>query len=419
MNEPIYCGLAFGALSINTRNEYRPCCGIIPNPKFESPDYKDESLSPSQRLNSKDLVDLRQKLIEGKYPYACSLCELNEKNNRQSMRTIWNRDPLVENLPMTPIIDPKTVKYVDLSFGSKCNSKCMTCNEASSDFWIDETNFIFNKKIQRIDPVSIKQPLVEQILDTFINVKKFSFIGGEPMILDEHYEFINKLVITDKAKEIELSYVTNLTMADTKLFDLWKEFKHVSVVSSIDGLGLVNEYIRYPFKWQKIEQNLQTYLEKSDSLNFQLGMMSTTVSLLNFGNLIDLLEYWVKLTNRYYHTHYAQTLANRIGITFNRVLDPEYLQFNILSLEYRQQFLPKLAELKERVKKYDLHFTLYECFAQLENWINEPQVVSKDLINQAVNFITKSDEFRNRHIKDYIPEVWDELLKIQNQYNGN
>ena len=57
----------------------------------------------------------------------------------------------------------------------------------------------------------------------------------------------------------------------------------------------------------------------------------------------------------------------------------------------------------------NLHFSFLNVIDTIESWCTETQIDNKDLINQAVHFITSSDEFRKRNIDDYIPGLLDEL----------
>ena len=126
VKKPIYCGLAFGSASINSFGEYIPCCNIRTDHwkmyKDGHFDYGVVGKDPHIRINAQNLKQLRGQLIQGEWPKACLNCKEAEENNIASMRTIWNKS-LGEELPMTTDIDANDIKYLDLTFGNKFNSK--------------------------------------------------------------------------------------------------------------------------------------------------------------------------------------------------------------------------------------------------------------------------------------------------------
>ena len=75
-----------------------------------------------------------------------------------------------------------------------------------------------------------------------------------------------------------LFYTTNLTVLKDELFDLWSQFGHIYLGVSIDGYGEVDDYIRYPSKWEKLEKNIKTVSKWRKELSMDLK-----VKLNNFG----------------------------------------------------------------------------------------------------------------------------------------
>jgi len=409
MNEPIYCGLAFGSVSINLYGQYIPCCGIVPS---ELPQHKvDKNLSPIELHNSKVLVDIRTKLKSGEWHPACGHCQRTEVAGLDSMRTIWNTT--INSAPMDTIVDPNNVVYLDLSFGSRCNSKCMTCNSTNSDQWPEEDAFIWKwKSVEASNSLSADESI--KLLNTFPNVNRVNFIGGEPTILDEHYAFLKILVDTGRSKDISLGYVTNLTGINDELIDLWESFKYVIASVSIDGYKEVNEYIRYPIKWNKVESNLLRYAELTMKPQFDLGL-SCTVSIFNILAVADLFEFWLDNVPEYFSKEHDYIKHH--GWFLNRVTSPEYLDLALLSVEYRQQGIERMVKLKERVKDVELLASIPNAIDLMIDWMNEPQKIDTKLCNDAIHFIEQSDIFRNRNIEDYIPGLLNEL-KINGAKNG-
>lgn len=411
--QPIYCFLAFGSASINSDGEYIPCCNI----RSEDFDYytnlsKPKSLNtiffeldPAKRINADNLKSIRTKLINGDWPKACYNCKESEDVGINSMRTIWNK--YVTDSPMVENVNPLDIKFLDLTFSTKCNSKCMTCGAGASDFWEEEWAVLYPDAVEQVySRISINDTTAGKLIRDFPNVTRVNFIGGEPTISDEHLAFLHKLIEEGRSKNIELGYVTNLTGLTTELIEVWKNFKKVGLTVSIDGYNKVNEYIRYPFKWSKTETNLRTLLEicrQDQPYQFGVGL-SCTLSLLNAIQAPDLLEFWYDILKEY-------GLLERCESFLNRVTIPTNLMVHHLSESYRQIGIEKVKHLLVKIEKDNLniHQSTIDCIKLVASLLSEPWSGDIDEIKEVQKFIKGSDEFRKRDMKDYIPELVDEL----------
>lgn len=420
--KPIYCFLAFGSASINSDGEYIPCCGIRSNefeyyttlsqPKSLNPTFFE--LDPAKRINANNLKSIRKKLINGEWPEACSNCKKSEDVGVNSMRTIWNR--YITDSPMVEDVNPLDIKFLDLTFSTKCNSKCMTCCAGASDFWEEEWNTLYpDDKSRTYTRVSINETTASKLIRDFPNIIRVNLIGGEPTISDEHLAFLHKLVEEGKSKNIELGYVTNLTGLNDELIEVWKNFKNVGLSVSIDGYGKVNEYIRYPFKWSKTETNLRTFLSlcKQNPDKFGVGL-SLTHSIFNAIQAPDLLDFWYEILKEY-------GLLTKCGSFLNRVNDPTTMVVNHLSESYRQIGIEKVKRLLAKIEKdnLDIQQSTIDCIKLMDSLLNEPWSGEIDKIKELQTFIKGSDEFRKRSITDYIPELVDELNALVTNDTSN
>jgi hypothetical protein len=402
-NKSIYCGLAFGSVSINSSGQYLPCCNIRSS-EFNTPTNLD--LEPIESINADNLKDVREKLINGEWPKACYNCKESEEVDVRSMRNIWN--DYITDAPMVKHVNPLDIKFLDLTFATTCNSKCMTCCPKASNFWEEEWQALHphvDERFIKFNRITIDETNASKLIKYFPNVIKISFVGGEPTISDEHFSFLQKLVDEARSKNIELSYVTNLTGLNDRLIDLWKNFKSIVFSVSIDGYGKVNEYIRYPFKWSKTETNLRTLLAicKQDYKKFGVGL-SCTHSIFNAIQAPDLLEFWYDLLKEY-------GLLENCGAFLNKVNDPPSMMVCHLSKSYRQIGIQKVQNLLSKIEKDNepvLQANI-DCIKHMASLLSEPWSGDINKIKEVQKFIKGSDEFRKRDMKDYIPELVDEL----------
>ena len=76
------------------------------------------------------------------------------------------------------------------------------------------------------------------------------FAGGESTIIEEHYTLLEKVIEMGYAPKIELRYNSNGVEMPDRLFELWDKFKRVRFHYSVDSIGKMNDYIRFPSKWE-------------------------------------------------------------------------------------------------------------------------------------------------------------------------
>jgi hypothetical protein len=123
------------------------------------------------------------------------------------------------------------------------------------------------------------------------NVKELHFAGGEPLLIPEMFDFLERAVALGHARNIMLSYISNLTTLPPRIADLWPAFKNVKLITSLDGFGPVNSFIRYPSRWESIHQNLVRLDREGPALGCTEVTFNTTVQVYNVLRLDELLEY--------------------------------------------------------------------------------------------------------------------------------
>ena len=421
--EPIYCSLAFGSVSLDGSG-YKPCCNFQAHTMFGDRN--------GTNLNDDGLIKVREILNRGEWPLGCKTCKEMEEQGNQSMRTIWNttfKHHFVETkLPTNTTVDPKNVQYLDLTFSNKCNSKCMTCSSSLSNLWGEEWESIWGDDAKFTGGISktltkennylktfIDHKTVDHLIETYPNVKRIAFVGGEPTIHEDGLRMCEELIRLDRAKDIDLSYVTNLTNLDDRLLDIWQQFKSINLSVSIDGYGKVNEYIRYPIKWNKVESHVRQMFETSKRFPKKYNIsLSHTVSLLNITSSCELLEWWWDLI-QFYNQKYPKEY-NFYSVFLNKVWAPEHLKTNLLTKEFRETSLESLNKLEQKVKsqavKKDSSNNMLDQLSILRSWMTEKQVFRPIQLETCLTFIEKSDAFRNRSIKDYLPVLHQELTNM-------
>jgi hypothetical protein len=57
-----------------------------------------------------------------------------------------------------------------------------------------------------------------------VNATKLYIVGGEPLIIDEHFESLERIIAKGNAHNMLIEYNTNLTNLPPRLIKMWEEF---------------------------------------------------------------------------------------------------------------------------------------------------------------------------------------------------
>ena len=119
-------------------------------------------------------------------------------------------------------------------------------------------------------------------LDSILpNIRHLKMTGGETFIIPEYKQILQKIVKLGTAENVYLNYSTNATVKpDKELWELWSHFKEIQIATSIDGVGPVIEYQRYPTKWKVVEEVVQQLMSLSKELPLTVGTRPT-ITLMN------------------------------------------------------------------------------------------------------------------------------------------
>jgi glutamate-1-semialdehyde 2,1-aminomutase len=203
--------------------------------------------------------------------------------------------------------------------------------------------------------------------------------------MDRHLELLKLLVAEGNPGEISLSYNTNATVFPSQeVLSLWKQFRKVTVAVSVDGAGKLNEYIRFPSRWETVEQVTRRYAALAgEQENFHLSAICT-VSAYNLHGIAGLMRWWKEMVGG------SESLAQS-PVTLNFVREPALMAANVLpaplKLKACEQLQREFPEVAKRVRAF---------------------VLAKDrsdLLEQFVARTRKLDRIRGQSVAESIPEL--------------
>jgi glutamate-1-semialdehyde 2,1-aminomutase len=130
-------------------------------------------------------------------------------------------------------------------------------------------------------------------IDTVLNdIRYIEFTGGEPFMIQEHFEMLQGMVDRGIAHQVEIHYNTNGTHYPESAAEIWRHFKTVEIAFSIDDIGERFEYQRTNAVWSEVEENIARFhLLRQSHANIQLQCCST-VNIFNI-RYIDGLANWI------------------------------------------------------------------------------------------------------------------------------
>jgi MoaA/NifB/PqqE/SkfB family radical SAM enzyme len=182
--------------------------------------------------------------------------------------------------------------YAELSIDNRCNAACLSCSDSFSTMW-EEQNKKFNIKTKDDYPdAQNDQVVVEQLFEkfNFDYLKELNFLGGEPLISKTTVLFLQKLIQKNISKNINVLFTTNGSISISQEFkEILEQFKSVNFSFSIDDIEERFQYLRYPLKWNKILNTLESVRAlKSSNIS-----INTTVNCLNIFYL-EQIQSWIE-----------------------------------------------------------------------------------------------------------------------------
>jgi len=398
-----FCVLPWIHLNTWPNGNVYPCC--LTDWREEIGNLKDNTLE--ELWNGDTMKSIRKDMLEGKQHHSCRKCYQQEDNGLDSTRTSSNRwfekhiPQITDNTKKDGHNDDFKLLYWDFRFSNLCNMKCRMCGSfLSSKWWEDEVKIYggspLPKAIINVNDYSKKN--IDTYLDDFIDkVEEIYFAGGEPLLMEEHYYILQKLVEVGNT-DLRLRYNTNLGYLKFKKYDnieLWKPFiekdyGNVTIFASIDGVGKNAEYSRKGTKWNVIEENIKKCLDAN--INFHI---SCTTNIFNVMYIPEFVEEMKKLGVPHYNIHLNNVLTN-----------PHHYHINILpdnlKQEVKKRYIRHLKSLDDTNAD-----ELRPKYESIFNFLDEPLAEPRETIEKALKYTTELlDDGREEKFRflDIIPE---------------
>jgi len=286
-----FCAAPWVHLYLDGSGNAFPCCK---NKKSGLGNISSESIK--DLWNNEKLKQIRKNMIKGNTVPSCETCYLNEKRWGVSYRTFFNskyanKFDLIKNTNLDGSLENVNISFLDLRYSNLCNLKCIMCSPYSSSAWTEDA-----KKLNMISedsdykPINFYENIKDQLPNILENVERINFAGGEPLLIKENYEILDKLIEL-KRFDVELTYNTNFSKLKNYNHDIlskWSLFKDLTIKASLDATHKRGEYIRKGLVWKDFFNNRMLLKEKAPHAKFKIFC---TVQLLNVMHIPEMYRY--------------------------------------------------------------------------------------------------------------------------------
>ena len=318
------CPLPWIGLSVRNTGDIRVCChanvsagqGLLHDSEGTPLILSANTIKDFR--NHPLLKQMRREMMNDRWPTACERCRVEESAGLRSRRIYSNEEHSeVWHQALTATSEDGTIqsenlpfREADLRFGNKCNLACRMCGPTDSSAWYEDFAHLSGTQYKdggrtlnlqkrtessamQVSPNPYQWYESPELWESFVHVardlRRIYLVGGEPLLIPQHYDLLKLLIERGVAAQLTLEYNTNLTVLPQKVLDLWGQFKSIRIGISLDGVSQINDYIRHPSRFSVIEKNL-SLLENLQwpSLSF---WFAATVSCYNVWHLPEFVRW--------------------------------------------------------------------------------------------------------------------------------
>ena len=275
---------------LSPQTERRMCCASRePAQNFEQ--YIDTSVGTGRYIpitlddhwNSDHMMSVRQRMMAGETLPECEVCN-DQLLNTDVYRSYFNQlfehkyEYVMENTDATGFTSVKPVSW-DYRFSNLCNFKCRMCGDMLSSAWeteqrqhemIDWTNSKNNwmrpevkAQITQFQDTQIEAEFAQAVEEH--RVEEVYWVGGEPLMYEQHWRYMKRIIELGDGKNVYARYNTNLSRVEYRGISLYRDIlpglRDWQICASIDGTGRIGEYIRSGLNFTQWLENFRRGVE--------------------------------------------------------------------------------------------------------------------------------------------------------------
>ena len=274
---------------LSPQTERRMCCASRePAQNFEQ--YIDTAAGTGRYIpvtleahwNSEHMRSVRRRMMAGETLPECEVCNDRLLNVSVYRDYFWHLfqgrlDEIWDSTDSTGSTHMRPVSW-DYRFSNLCNFKCRTCGDMLSSAWeteqkqhemVDWTNPKNNwmRNDTRAEITHFQDSEIEAEFSSAVEqhrVEEIYWVGGEPLMYEQHWRYMKRIVELEDGHKLYARYNTNLSRVDYRgsnlYVDILSNIRDWQICASLDGTGHTGEYIRtglsYPLFLNNFRQGL-------------------------------------------------------------------------------------------------------------------------------------------------------------------
>ena len=232
-----------------------------------------------EHWNSDHMKSVRQRMMAGETLSECEVC--NDKLlNTDVYRSYFNRmfghryEQAMAQTDATGHTEMLPVSW-DYRFSNLCNFKCRTCGDMLSSSWESEQrqhNQIDWSTPKNIWMIPDVRKTISDFQDTQVEaefaqaveehrVEEIYWVGGEPLMYEQHWRYMRRIVELGDGPRVYARYNTNLSRVNYKGVNLYTDIlaniRDWQICASLDGTGKTGEYIRTGLNYEQWVENFR------------------------------------------------------------------------------------------------------------------------------------------------------------------
>jgi hypothetical protein len=240
-------------------------------------------LTLEQHWNSEHMMSVRRRMMAGETLPECEVC--NDKLLNTSVYRDYFTHLFGHKLPeifagTTPEgrtnLGPVSWDY---RFSNLCNFKCRMCGDMLSSAWeseqkshamVDYTNSKNNWMVPSIRSAisAFQDNQVEAEFSAAVEshrVEEVYWVGGEPLMYEQHWRYMKRIVELGDGPGLYARYNTNLSRVEYKGVSLYRDIlsniRDWQICASLDGTNEIGEYIRTGLDYEQFCSNFEQGLQ--------------------------------------------------------------------------------------------------------------------------------------------------------------
>ena len=358
-----------------------PWTGFIMNPNGEVKNcvLSNQTLGNINNTDIQDILhsdtntEIKQFMNTNKQHAGCANCYKLEQGTSGLKNVRSDRYYYLKALSSIPYsaysTSDTTLSTVDMRWRNTCNLACVYCGPELSSTWAKELNREISVDEQQL--TNTKQ----YILDNAPNLKNVYLAGGEPLLMKENSELLDRL---DPSCVIRIN--TNLSNIKGPVFERASKFKNVHWTVSVETMGTEFEYVRYGANWETFLENLNVVKQLDHKISFNMLWFA-----LNPYSVFDTVDYFMQLG-------YVEN-----AFIIGPLTGP--IEFDVRNLN--TSTLDDLGNtLRNRIQQADIRYLLHNSYVNMLKHLDEKFDKQSSKTTQRLEELDKRRELNYKNVFD-------------------